>query len=108
MFGDLMGMIGKLKETQQKVEETKSRLQNVTLQEKSSDGLISVTITANTTIKSIDIDDSLLTDKEKLEEYLVLTINKAIEKATEMNKQELGAVAKENMPNIPGLENFLK
>ena len=26
MFGDIMGMMGKLKETQQKVEETKKRL----------------------------------------------------------------------------------
>jgi len=26
MFGDIMGMMGKLKETQQKIEETKKRL----------------------------------------------------------------------------------
>ncbi len=29
MFGDIMGMMGKLKETQKKVEETKARLNNV-------------------------------------------------------------------------------
>ncbi|MEP1983254.1 MAG: YbaB/EbfC family nucleoid-associated protein, partial [Maribacter dokdonensis] len=47
MFGDMMGMMGKLKETQKKVEETKKRLNTVTLEEKSSDGLVAVTITAN-------------------------------------------------------------
>ena len=34
MFGDIMGMMGKLKETQQKVEETKKRLDFVLIDEK--------------------------------------------------------------------------
>lgn len=108
MFGDIMGMMGKLKETQKKVEETKERLNLVSLQEKSADNLLSVTITANRTIKSIEIDDSLLSEKEKLEDYLVLTVNKAIEKATDINEKELAAVAKEGMPNIPGLDSMFK
>ena len=55
MFGDIMGMMGKLKETQQKVEETKKRLDTVLLDEKSQDGLLEVTITANRNIKNISI-----------------------------------------------------
>ncbi|CEN51667.1 Nucleoid-associated protein GFO_1796 (fragment) [Capnocytophaga canimorsus] len=34
---------------------------------------------------------------------MILTLNKAIAKATQINEQELAAVAKEGMPNIPGL-----
>jgi len=45
-------------------------------------------------------------DKEQLEDYLVLVINKAIEKATNVNEAELGAVAKDGMPNIPGMDLF--
>lgn len=107
MFGDLMGMMGKLKETQEKVKATKERLNSVILEEKSSDNLLSVTITANRTLKAITINDHLLQDKEQLEDYLVLTLNKAIEKATEINEAELAAVAKEGMPNIPGMDSFL-
>ena len=106
MFGDLMGMMGKLKETQQKVEETKKRLDTVTLCEKSSDDLIQVTITANRVLKSIELDPSLLEDKEQLEDYLVLYINRAIAQATKINEAELAAVAKEGMPNIPGMDMF--
>lgn len=106
MFGDLMGMMGKLQETQKKIEETKQRLDTVLVDEKSSDGLLSVTLTANRKIKAISIDDSLLEDKEQLEDYLILTLNKAIEKATNVNDAELGAVAKDGMPNIPGLDLF--
>lgn len=106
MFGDMMGMMGKLKETQKKVEETKERLHTVLLDEKSNDEKLKVTITANRTIKNIDIDDSLLEDKEMLEDYLILTLNKAIERATTVHETEVAAVAKAGMPNIPGMDMF--
>lgn len=108
MFGDLMGMMGKLKETQKKVEATKERLNTVLVDEQSADGLLKVTLTANREIKSITIDDSLFEDKEHLEDNLILTLNKAIAKATQVNETELAAVAKEGMPNIPGLDSFMK
>ena len=108
MFGDIMGMMGKLKETQQKVEDTKLRLNSVLIDEQSSDGLLKVTLTANRTIKSITVDDSLLKDKEQLEDYLVLTLNKAIDKASTINEAELAAVAKDGMPNIPGMDGMFK
>ncbi len=106
MFGDMMNMMGKLKETQQKIEATKQRLDSVLIDEKSNDNLLNVTITANRKIRSIGIDDSLLEDKEQLEDYLILVLNKAIEKATNVNEAELAAVAKEGMPNIPGMDLF--
>ncbi|WP_026755871.1 YbaB/EbfC family nucleoid-associated protein [Sediminibacter sp. Hel_I_10] len=106
MFGDMMGMMGKLKETQKKVEETKERMNTVLIDESSNDGKLKITITANRTIKSIDVDDSLLEDKEMLEDYLILTLNKAIERATTINETEVAAAAKDGMPNIPGMDMF--
>ena len=106
MFGDMMGMMNKLKETQKKVEATKLRLHTVLIDEASSDQKLKVTITANREIKSITIADELLTDKDMLEDYLVLNLNKAIDRATTINETELAAVAKEGMPNIPGSDMF--
>jgi DNA-binding YbaB/EbfC family protein len=106
MFGDFMGMMGKLKETREKVEAVKKRLDTVQINEQSNDGLLKVTITANRLIKEIEIDVSLMNDKEQLEDYMILTLNKAIAKATEINESEIAAVAKEGMPNIPGLDLF--
>lgn len=106
MFGDMMGMMGKLKEAQQKVEETKQRLNTVLIDEASADGLVKVTITANREIKKIEVADEILKDKEQLEDYLILTVNKAIEKATKVNETELAAAAKDGMPNIPGMDLF--
>ena len=106
MFGDMMGMMGKIKEAQKKVEDTKQRLNGVLIETNSQDDKLKVTITANRTIKAITIDDELLQDKEMLEDYLILTINKAITQASSVHETEIAAVAKEGMPNIPGMDMF--
>ncbi|MEO9570890.1 MAG: YbaB/EbfC family nucleoid-associated protein [Polaribacter sp.] len=106
MFGDLSGMMNKLKDAQQKVEETKVRLNSVLVDEVSTDQKIKVTLTANREIKSISINKSLLSDAEELEDYLIVTLNKAIEKATKINEIEMAAAAKNGMPNIPGMDMF--
>lgn len=106
MFGDLSGMMDKLKQAQQKVEETKTRLNSVLVDEVAADGKLKITLTANREIKAISIDNSLLSDAEELEDYLILTLNKAIDKATKINEVEMAAAAKDGMPNIPGMDMF--
>jgi DNA-binding YbaB/EbfC family protein len=106
MFGDMSGMMQKLKDAQKKVEETKTRLNTVLIDESSSDGKIKVTLTANRVLKSISIDDSLLTDAEELEDFLIITLNKAIAKASKINENEMAAAAKNGMPDIPGMDMF--
>lgn len=108
MFGDIMGMMGKLKETQEKVKATKDRLNTVYIKQVSDDGLLDIELNANREIKSIAISDRLLEDKEQLEDYLILHINRAIEKATQVQEAELSAVAKDGMPNIPGMDSLFK
>lgn len=101
-----MGMMGKLQEAQKRVEETKKRLDTVLIDEQSQDQLLQVTVTANRQIRNISIDESLLQDKDQLEDYLVMVLNKALTKAGQINEAELAAVAKEGMPNIPGMDLF--
>lgn len=98
MFGNMMEMMGKLQEIKQKTEETKAQLSTVFLEETSADGSVKITINANREIKSISIDDTLLEDKEALEDFLILTLNKAIAKATEKNEAALAEVAKQGLP----------
>jgi len=106
MFGDLSGMMDKLKQAQQKVEETKQRLNSVLIDESGADGKLKVTVTANREIRAISIDDSLLQDNEELEDYLILTLNKVLKRAGEINEQEMAIAAKSGIPNIPGMDMF--
>jgi len=88
------------------VEATKLRMNSVLIDEQSGDGLLKLTITANRELKNIEISDELLNDKEQLEDYLILTLNKAIQKATKINDTKVAAVASEGMPKIPGMDMF--
>ena len=106
MFGDLSGMMESLKGAQQKVEETKTRLNSVLVDEVTADGKLKITLTANREIKAISIDNSLFADAEELEDYLIITLNKAIEKATKLNEAEMAVAAKSGMPNITGMDMF--
>ncbi|MDO6744152.1 YbaB/EbfC family nucleoid-associated protein [Tenacibaculum soleae] len=106
MFGDISGMMDKLKDAQKKVAETKNRLNTVLIDESAANGALNITVTANREVKAITINKSLLEDKEELEDYLVLTLNKALKRAGEINEQELAIAAKDGMPNIPGMDMF--
>ncbi|MFD1315822.1 YbaB/EbfC family nucleoid-associated protein [Namhaeicola litoreus] len=106
MFGDMQGMMAKLKEAQAKIEETKKRLDTVLVNSESGNGAVKMTMTANRTVKSIEISDEVLEDTEVLEDYLILAFNKALEKANSINEFEMAKAAKDGMPNIPGLDMF--
>ena len=105
MFGDLSGMMAKLKDAQQKIEATKLRLNTVLIDGEAGNGLVKVTVTANRSVKNITISEEL-TDKEELEDLLVIALNKALEKANTISEAELAAAAKDGMPNIPGMDLF--
>ncbi len=106
MFGDMQGMMAKLQEAQQKIEETKARLNTVLVNGESGNGKVKVTVTANREIRSINIDDSLLNEKDELEDYLIIALNNALNSANEINESEMAAAAKGGMPDIPGLDMF--
>ena len=105
MFGDLSGMMSKLKEAQQKIEATRQRLNTVLIDGESANGKVKVTVTANNLVKNIQISDEL-NDKEEIADYLVIALNAALEKANTIKDTELAAAAKDGMPNIPGLDLF--
>ncbi|QAR30892.1 YbaB/EbfC family nucleoid-associated protein [Ornithobacterium rhinotracheale] len=100
---DMMKMLGQLQESQQKIQNAKEAMKNEFLDEKSSDNLLEVKVSKAGRVKEIKIDDELLEDKEQLVDYLILTLNKALEKAQNQYDEELERVARQGMPQIPGM-----
>ena len=105
MFGDLSNMMANLKEAQQKVEETKARLDTVLIEENTDNGKIKVVLNANCMVKSISISNEL-TDYEEIEDFLIIAMNKALKRANSIKETELAEAAKNGMPNIPGMDLF--
>lgn len=106
MLGDMEGMMAKLQEAQAKIEETRRRLDTVMVDGEAGNGLVVVTVTANRQVKNLAVDDELLEDKEALEDYLILALNKALEKASKIHEVEMAAAAKGGLPDIPGMDMF--
>lgn len=91
----------KLRKMQEEVELAKKRLSNQEIQiEKEG---IRVRINGMREIREIEIDDSLMADREMLQDILVVTINRAVQDANAVNEREMAGTAQSIMPNIPGM-----
>ena len=92
MFEGLnMGDLGKmLEEVQQKAKEIEEKSESIELTAKSGGGLIKVTANGKGEVIDLEIDDSLLEDKESLQILLMSAINDAI-KMIEDDKKHTAA-----------------
>ena len=107
MFGKMFDIMGKLEDAKKNVEEARKRLDNVYIDSEAGNGMVKVTVTGNRKLKSLSIADEALQDKEMLEDYLSIALNKALDEAGKMQEEELKRAATEALPNIPGLDGLL-
>ena len=100
----MFDMMKKLQQAQEEMKKIKARLDTISVEGSSPEGKIKVSITGNRKIKGLTFaDDSILTDKEQLEDYIVLAVNDAIEKADKINETEMKSAAGAMMPGMGGL-----
>ncbi len=107
MFGKMFDIFGKLEDAKKNVEEAKARLDHVLVDAEAADGKVKITLTGNRMLKSLSIDDELMQDREMLEDYLSIALNKALEEAGKIQEHELKKAATDALPNIPGLDGLL-
>ena len=107
MFGKMFDIIGKIDEAKKNVEEAKKRLDTILIDAEAGNGMVKVTVTGNRALKNLSITDEAMQDKEMLEDYLTIALNKALEEAGKIQETELKNAAKDAMPNIPGLDGLL-
>jgi len=98
-------MLDKLMAAQQKAEEIKKRLDNVTVTGEAEGGAIRVTATANREVTDVNIDEGFLgnVDKEQLEELLAVAINNAMKQAENVSQAEMQGAAKDMLGGLGGL-----
>lgn len=99
MFGDMMG---KLQEMQQKMEESKKRLDTIFVDAESPNGLVKVTFTGNKKVKSITVSPDLLknNDAEELEDHIIIAMNKGLEAAERVWESEMKGMAGGFLPGM--------
>ena len=96
----------KLEQAKVKAEETKLRLDTVYV-EGASGEYVRVISTANSRIVQILLNDEAKTfSAEELSRHTLVATNNALEKARSINEAEMAAIARESMPNIPGMPSL--
>ena len=90
MFGnfDISKMEEMLKDMQEKAKEIEEKIKSTTYSAKGGGGLIEVSSNGAGEIIDINIDDSLLEDKEALQILLISTINDALKMAQDNKKSQ--------------------
>ncbi len=97
MFGDMMGKLGAMKEA---MEASKARLDNISVKGEAENGLVVVTMNGNRKLLDVSIDDSIIGDKEALEDLVSLAITRALDNAENVNNAEMQGAARNFMPGM--------
>ena len=103
---DIMGMMGKVKDAQAKIKEAQSKLHLITATGESGAGMVTVTVNGERKVLTIDLDESLLSpkDKEMLSDLIVAATNIAMQTIDQKIKVEMKAATEGMLPNIPGMD----
>jgi DNA-binding YbaB/EbfC family protein len=100
---NLQDIFGKMQHMQQQVEETRKRLADLRVEAEAGGGMVRVTASGTRQVLKIHIDDVVTKDREMMEDLICAAVNKAIEQADALARDEMAKVTSGMMPNIPGM-----
>ena len=90
MFKDgMVSMIQKAKKMQEDMKIAQEEIKSTSCQGESGSGGIKITLTGEYRITNIQINESLLTDKEVLEDLIMTALNDASSQIREISKEKL-------------------
>ncbi len=89
-FSDMGGLMKQAKEMQKKMAEMQEQSANAEVIGEAGAGLVKVTMTGRHDVRSVSIDDSLMTeDKALLEDLLGAAVNDAVRRVEEANREAM-------------------
>ena len=90
MFKDgMVSMIQKAKKMQEDMKFAQEEIKSISCQGESGSGAVQITLTGEYLVTKIEIDESLLTDKEMLEDLIMTALNDASSQIREISKAKL-------------------
>lgn len=99
MFG--ADMMSKLSEMKKLAEESKQKLDTLSVVGDSGGGLVVITMNGNRILKSVKINSDLkLIEAEHLEDLLCVAMNRALEKVNSLNEEEVLSSTKNLFPGM--------
>ncbi|HEY8085893.1 MAG TPA: YbaB/EbfC family nucleoid-associated protein [Methylophilaceae bacterium] len=103
MKGGIGNLMKQAQQMQEKMKQAQEELANLEVEGQAGSGMVKVVITGQHQVKRVSLDDSVMDDREMLEDLLVLAINDAVKKV-ESTSQEKMNKATAGMPLPPGMK----
>lgn len=103
---DMMKLMGKMKEVQDRLKVAQENLVNITASAEAGAGMVRATANGQRQIIKLEIDKDLVKpeDMDMMTDLIVAACNKALAEADIKGKEEMQKSTEGMMPNIPGMD----
>ncbi len=91
MKGGLSGLMKQAQQMQKNMQQAQAELATIEVEGQAASGMVRVSMSCSHEVRRISIDDSMLSDKEMLEDLLVLALNDAVQKVAATTEQRMSA-----------------
>lgn len=91
MKGGLGGLMKQAQQMQKNMQQAQAELATIDVEGQAASGMVKVSMSCSHEVRRVSLDDSVLTDREMLEDLLVLAMNDAVQKVAAITEQRMGA-----------------
>ncbi len=103
MKGGIGNMMKQVQLMQQNMQKAQEQLAETEVEGVSGAGMVKVTMTCRNDVRRVQIDPSVMGDKEMLEDLIAAAMNDAVRKAESTTQEKMGAIT-QGMPLPPGMK----
>lgn len=103
MKGGIGNMMKQVQLMQQNMQKAQEQLAETEVEGVSGAGMVKVTMTCRNDVRRVQIDASVMDDKEMLEDLIAAAMNDAVRKAEATTQEKMGAIT-QGMPLPPGMK----
>lgn len=89
MKGGLGGLMKQAQQMQKNMQQAQAELATVEVEGQAASGMVRVTMSCSHEVRRISLDDSVLSDKEMLEDLIVLALNDAVKNVAATTEQRM-------------------
>ena len=103
MKGNLAGLMQQAQKMQQEMQKAQEELANLEITGEAGCGLVKVTMTGKHAVRRVEIDPSLLDDKEMLEDIVTAAVNDAVNRIASSTQDRMSDMTA-GIPLPPGMK----
>lgn len=103
MKGNIAGLMQQAQKMQEELQKAQEELANMTVTGEAGGGLVKVTMTGKHAVRRVEIDPSLLDDREMLEDIVAAAINDAVNRVASTMQERMSDMTS-GMPLPPGMK----